>query len=194
MIAIGTTGMLTGGALSVWQSGSIDLWRGLNSSVVDGYWVGDLDVGSSEADLQVRARIARKGLYALKRSEAVYYTRSLDDSGRPLDASCTYRLSGYEIPARWWSITLYDDESFLARNDDKAHSINSETIEYSANAWEAKIGPVEPSSGPIAGNLLSTKGTTSFDLTLRLYEPIKAFPAGAVEAGFPKLERLACEV
>jgi len=76
-------------------------------------WNGSLDQGSSDASPYVRARIARHGLLAMAKSEAIYFTRATDDAGSPLRETCRYRLSGGPLPAGWWSVTLYNADNFL---------------------------------------------------------------------------------
>lgn len=182
-------GLVAGGAASLWQSGSANAQIGVRTRVVDRHWMTDLDIGSEDAGMLLRARIARKGLYALKRSEAVYFTRSVDDSGRRFDAACTYRLSGGALPAAWWSITLYDKEQFLARNGDDAASVNPETLPAVRGSWEVLVGAEPPSDGA----WLSTRGAGAFDLTLRLYEPEDAVASGEVATRFPSIARLHCQ-
>lgn len=182
-------GLVAGGATSLWQSGPTNAQIGQRTRVVDRHWMTDLDIGSEDAGMVLRARTARKGLYALKRSEAVYYTRSDDNSGRRFDAACTYRLSGGALPAAWWSITLYDEAQFLARNGNDAASVNSETLPTVRRSWEVVVGAEPPSDGA----WLSTRGAGAFDVTLRLYEPADAVTSGEVVTGFPSIERLHCE-
>ena len=106
-------GLAIGGASALILAG---IWpRGApmaNSSTVDvDGWRSDFAVGSEAADPYTRARVARHGLLALAKSEAVYFTRSTDDRGKQLREECIYELSGEGQPARWWSITLYDGDS-----------------------------------------------------------------------------------
>ncbi len=180
---VACAGLLTGAGFSLWQSGQ----SGMSS--VDGQWMTNPDIGSAEADGMLRARVARSGLFALTRNEAVYYVRSTDDSDARLDPACSYRLSGGALPASWWSVTLYDEAHFLARNTDDAASINADMPGLVADGWSALIGPDRPGSGDA---WLSTSGAVSFDLTLRLYEP--DLPALGLSAGaaFPALEKLSC--
>ena len=183
-------GLALGGASALFAAG---IWpRGTAmapSSAVDiEGWRGDLAVGSNAADPYTRARIARHGLLALAKSEAVYFTRSTDDRGDPLREDCTYRISGGGQDAQWWSITLYDADSRLPMNEDDALSIDaSETGE---GAWAATIAAVEP---PDAFHWISSRNGGTFDLTLRLYVPSQAVlddPATAVNP--PRISRLSC--
>jgi hypothetical protein len=163
-----------------------------------GGWRSDFAIGSQAADPYTRARVARHGLLALAKSEAVYFTRAVDDAGAPLREACTYRLTTGAMPAGWWSITLYNGESLLPDNTDEALSINAaqdsvarvgdETI---GRGVAATIAPRRPKDG---GLWISSRNAGRFDLTLRLYMPtgeLLADPAGTLDP--PKIERLTCE-
>ncbi|WP_170003986.1 DUF1214 domain-containing protein [Pseudopontixanthobacter vadosimaris] len=190
IILLALTGLAAGGASALWAAG---LWPGrsaLGFSDVDvGGWRSDWAIGGAAADPYLRARIARHGLLALSREEAVYLTRQTDEAGRPLTERCSYRLTGGRQPAGWWSITLYDAESRLPMNNDEALSIDATKTE-DANRWTALIAPRDPGDG---GNWLSSRAAGQFDLTLRLYRPtaqVLSDPEGAIPA--PRIERLSC--
>lgn len=151
-------------------------------------WRSDFAIGSRAADPYVRARVARHGLLALAKSEAVYFTRVTDDEGAPLREACTYRLAGGAMPAAWWSVTLYDARSMLPANTDGALSLDASRA--GTGAWEAIIAPERP-AGP--GHWVSSRKAGTFDLTLRLYLPepaLLADPATTLQP--PRIERLRC--
>ena len=168
LLAALLVGLAIGGASALMLSG---IWprggsiSGVNEIDVEG-WRSDFSVGSEAADPYTRARIARHGLLALAKSEAVYFTRSTDDRGRRLREGCTYRISGGDQPARWWSITIYDAESRLPMNTDEALSIDAS--EAGDGPWAAIIAPRRP---PEATHWVSSRNAGTFDLTLRLYVP-----------------------
>ena len=182
-LLVSALGLLTGGAVSWWQSGQT------RDTSVAGFWSTDPDIGSANPDGLLRARVARVGLFALTRDEAVYFSRAADDAGAPLDPACTYRLSGGSLPAGWWSVTLYAEDSFLARNADQAASVNAQSPGLNPTAWTASIGPTRPADGT---PWLSTRATRSFDLTLRLYEPEPSVFEPGASLTFPTLTRLSC--
>ncbi len=174
---------------ALWMAGLWPAGRSLAFGDVDvGGWRSDFAIGSKAADPYTRARVARHGLLALAKSEAVYLTRSFDDSGAPLREACTYRLSGGAMPAGWWSVTLYDAQSMLPANTDSALSIDAERA--GDGAWEAVIAPQRPEG---AAHWISSRSAGTFDLTLRLYMPdakLLADPETALAA--PRLARLSC--
>jgi hypothetical protein len=178
-----TAGLACGAAVSLWQSGQA------HDTVAAGYWSTDPDIGSAEADGLLRARVARVGLFALTRQEAVYYSRTVDEAGAGLDPACTYVLSGGRLPAGWWSVTLYAEDSFLARNTDGAASVNAETPGLNPDGWRVEVGPTRPEDGT---PWLSTRATRGFDLTLRLYEPDASVLSSPSALSFPTLTRISC--
>ncbi len=175
---------------ALWMAGLWPAGRSLAFGDVDvGGWRSDFAIGSKAADPYTRARVARHGLLALAKSEAVYLTRSLDDAGAPLREACTYRLSGGAMPAGWWSVTLYDAQSMLPANTDSALSIDAERA--GDGPWEAVIAPQKPEG---AVHWISSRSAGTFDLTLRLYMPdaaLLADPETALDP--PRLARLSCE-
>ena len=191
IIVIVVTGFAAGGASALWAAGLWPSRSALGFSDVDvGGWRSDWAIGGAAADPYLRARIARHGLLALSREEAVYLTRQTDDAGRALSERCSYRLTGERQPAGWWSITLYDVESRLPMNEDNALSIDATKTE-DADRWTAIIAPRDPGG---EGNWLSSRAAGQFDLTLRLYRPtaqVLADPEATILA--PRVERLSCE-
>lgn len=151
-------------------------------------WRSDFAIGSKAADAYTRARVARHGLLALARSEAVYFTRTADDDGAPLREACAYRLSGGAMPAGWWSVTLYDAASMLPANTDGALSIDASRA--GTGAWEAVIAAQRPEG---TDHWISSRKAGTFDLTLRLYMPELAVIATPMTALVPpRIERLGC--
>lgn len=151
-----------------------------------GGWHWSRATGSESADMYTRAVVAREGILALTADEALYLTLSRDENGRPLDESCVYELSGPEIPARWWSVTLYARDNFLARNSDHAFSIDATEL-GGAPTWSARIAPVR---GDAIAWISSRNARSGFSLTLRAYNPEASFPRDA--GALPRLRTLSC--
>jgi hypothetical protein len=153
-----------------------------------GAWNYSRAAGSEAAGPYTRAIIAREGLLALSAREARYYTLWQDDQGDPLRESCIYELAGRAIAARWWSVTLYADDSFLAQNDDHAASIDASRITIGQDgAWRARISPVR---GDAEYWLSSRNARRDFSLTLRVYNPTRDFQA--TPDTLPTLTRSSC--
>jgi hypothetical protein len=183
-------GSLLGIGSALWLAGLWPEGRSLAFGNVDvGGWRSDFAIGSEAADPYTRARVARHGLLALAKSEAVYFTRATDDTGAALSNRCHYRLSGGPMPAGWWSVTLYDGQSMLPANSDGALSIDASRADK--GAWEALIAPQRPDDGSL---WISSRGAETFDLTLRIYMPSAALlenPSAALTP--PRIERISCE-
>ncbi|HEY5337566.1 MAG TPA: DUF1214 domain-containing protein [Rhizomicrobium sp.] len=155
--------------------------------VSDGPWKTNLLIGNSGGDMMTRAAVAMHGLLALNRSETVYYSTYTDNSGANLDGACTYRLSGRDLPARWWSITVYGADDFLIANPQNRYSISRTSVTRDASGgFVATIAP--KASGP---NALPTNGET-FNLTLRLYNPAAGVVADPAHVALPSIKRVSC--
>ena len=171
------------------------LWPGMKpldfgNVEVDG-WRSDFAIGSEAADPYTRARVARHGLLALAKSEAVYFTRTTDAGGNPLRQECEYALLGGDMPAQWWSITLYNAESYLPDNADDALSVDATSGGGETEEWDALISSDRPEPGI---NWISSRNAGKFDLTLRLYVPNEAlFDNPAAVFAPPIVERLSCK-
>jgi hypothetical protein len=152
-------------------------------------WSGSRTTGSSEAGVLLRARVALTGLLALNRSQAIYFTRKVDDLGEPLREDCHYRLSGGVLPGRWWSVTAYASDDFLPQNRDDALSVDaSEVTSDGQGRWQAAAGPTrEPGLAWI-----STRNAGNFDLTLRIYNPTAEAQRDFASITFPAVERISC--
>lgn len=151
-----------------------------------GGWHFSRAAGSTSADLYTRAIIAREGLLALSAREAVYFSLYEDDHGDPLTESCVYELRGLPLDARWWSVTLYADDNFLAQNNDNAASIDATRI-GNDRPWTARIAPVR---GNAAYWLSSRAARRGFLIMLRVYNPQQDFRPSA--EALPMLTRLSC--
>ncbi|WP_240310857.1 DUF1214 domain-containing protein [Altererythrobacter sp. ZODW24] len=184
----GLVGLAIGGVSAMAMAGLLPTDRRTGGDIELNGWFGDFTMGSADADAYFRARIARHGLLALANTETVYFTRSTDDAGKPLQEDCTYRISGGTLPARWWSVTLYNDENFLPDNTGQALSFDA--TRAGEGEWSAIIAKSKPEDG---SNWISSKAAGDFDLTLRLYVPddgVLTDPEGMIDA--PSIEYLSC--
>ncbi len=188
-------GLVLGGGLglltALWMGGIIGKGVSLGGQIDAGGWHSDWTIGSNAANPWTRARVARHGLLALNKDEAVYFTRATDSAGDRLTESCTYRVSGGQMPALWWSITLYDATSYLPANKDRALSFDQTKAaeEGDQAAWSFLIS----AEGPQAGGWVSSHRAGNFDLTLRLYKPsaeLIADPEAVLSP--PLVEKLSC--
>ena len=65
-----------------------------NAWQINGCWRYNTDIGSRTIGLYDRAAVARSGLFALNKSETIYFTAGKDDQGQPLTSAHDYRIEG----------------------------------------------------------------------------------------------------
>ena len=188
LLLCGTAGVVLGAAGALWsvRAGS----RGVQTAL--GPWTTGRDFGSVRASAYTRAVVALGGLLALPAHEARYYTAAIDDAGRPLDGRCRYRLSGGAVPAKWWSVTLYDAAGYLVGNEAGRYSVGSVSLTPpEAARWTIAVAPDAPSNGS-ATRWLPTGGIDRFQLTLRAYLPVDGGRGDLTPAQLPAIVREAC--
>lgn len=137
----------------------------LGASSAIGPWTTGKDYGTASAGAYTRAVVALRGILALPAHEARYYNAAVDSAGEPLDGKCRYRLSGRAIPAKWWSVTLYDHQGYLVPNQAKTFSVESARVP-NPGGWTIEVAPAQQ-----AGLWLPTGRIDRFELTLRTYLP-----------------------
>lgn len=179
--------MLAGVAL-----GAVSAWAALSvaAPAVERYgqWSHSRLAGAEAAGPYTRAIVAREGLLALSARQALYFTLDRDEHGGRLDEGCVYQITASPLAARWWSVTLYADDNFLARNNDYAPSVDAtRTLAAADGSWSARISPVR---GESANWISSRAAGRGFSLTLRVYNPTPEFHP--TEAGLPRLTTLSC--
>lgn len=153
-----------------------------------GAWSIDLGGGGDDAGPYQRAVTAVQGLLALAEEEAVYFVATDDDAGEGLRDDCVYRVTGGDLPATWWSVTLYDG-LYLPENGDEHLSVDATSVEVAADgAWSAYLGP----SPDVRGDWISTRGADRPNLVLRLYVPDGSVLADPTTVPVPRITRLAC--
>lgn len=155
--------------------------------VTNGPWRTSLATGSAEAGPYLRLVIAVAGLLALNREEAIYFMAATDSSGEPLSGACTYRVSGIQPPARWWSITAYGDDFYLIPNDQGVYSASPANLVTEDDRFVLDVGP-----RPSGENWIPTGSARHFDLTLRLYNAGPEVAADPTGIELPAIEKVGC--
>ncbi|WP_456329293.1 DUF1214 domain-containing protein [Archaeoglobus sp.] len=151
-------------------------------TVKNGAWKANLLAGSEKADIYTRAAIALNALFALNRSEAVYFIAHTDSNFNPLRLHCDYRIEGGELPARWWSITVYGLDLFLIPNEYDIYAVTSESVEWNNGKWVVKLSQKYQD-----GNWIPLRGEGNFILVLRLYNPDKTVYESPQSIELPKI-------
>ena len=160
-----------------------------DGQIANGPWTTSLGYGTKATDAVTRAAVARAGLLALPAKETVYWSAKSDVAGAALDGNCRYSLSGTALDARWWSVTIYDQAGYLVANPANSWSVNGANVALDAKGeWRVTIAPTKPAEGAW---LPGIKGQP-FHLTLRMYNPGKAFRADPAKAVLPKIVKEGC--
>ncbi|MGB5950432.1 MAG: DUF1214 domain-containing protein [Parvibaculum sp.] len=161
----------------------------LSGNVAVGPWGTGTSFGSAEADMYTRARVALFGLFALDKKETMYYTALHDSDGGELSGSCTYRVEGKDLAARWWSITAYGPDSFLIPNEANIYSYAMTTVKREADgSYIIRVSPEKQE-----GNWLPVKAGEKFDLTARFYNPEASVYANPAAAELPRIVKESCK-
>ena len=194
-VSAGVIGAVLGTVSAFLIAGLLPIGPQLGGAVAINNWTSDWSIGSESANPYVRARVARHGLLALTKEEAVYFTRTTDDDGEPLREACVYRVEGATFPAEWWSITLYDGDSRLPMNTDERLSFDQTQANKAFREGEEWLFDVRSQAlGDDTRPWVSSKNAGAFDLMLRLYRPsseLIAEPEGILTP--PSIRRLSCD-
>ncbi|GAM97531.1 hypothetical protein U91I_01157 [alpha proteobacterium U9-1i] len=169
------------GVASAW--GALEFGRASFADSV-GQWSYSRAAGSRTADPYTRAIVAREGLLALNAREAQYFSLTRDASGAPLRESCIYELAGDDLAARWWSVTLYASDNFLAQNGDHAEAVDSTRLQ---GPWRVRVAPVR---GEAAYWLSSRAAARGFVLMLRVYNADDGWRP--TDSELPRLATVSC--
>jgi hypothetical protein len=159
----------------------------VGGAVTDGPWHTNLSAGSAEGGPYLRAAVAVHGLLALNRSETIYYGAARDGRGEAFDSNCTYRISGRDPPARWWSITAYGADDYLIPNPANRYSVSLNSVKRRADgsfAITVARQSREPNWIPVANG--------AFSLSLRLYNPQASVAANPASVALPAIEKVSC--
>ena len=184
LLICGAVGLVLGGGAAVLsvRAGALD------GGERAGPWMTGRDFGTAQATRFTRAVVALRGLLALPAREARYYTAVTDDAGRPLEGKCRYRITGGALPARWWSLTLYDRAGYLVPNPAGQYSLGSAGLPLAEAArWTAVAAPDRQ-----PGHWLPTGGIDRFELTLRAYLPADGGTGNFTQKQLPSIVREGC--
>jgi hypothetical protein len=157
--------------------------------VANGAWHTSQAFGSSRADWYTRALVARTGLFALNRSETIYFIAQSDNSGRPLHSGCEYSIEGRDLNTRWWSLTAYGEDHFLIPNKEKRYSINGHNVMAEAGGrFKITLSPT-----PKGSNWLPAGDQDQIYLALRLYNPEPEIYKNIGRIQLPSIIRAECK-
>ena len=154
-----------------------------------GSWTAWPKTGTADADPYARASIARTGELPIALGDGVSFTARADDDGKPLDGRCDVVLSGVTPAARFWTLTLYNNNGELVANSLNRHGFTSqEIVRRSDGSFEIVVGP---RASP--GNWLPTGGIERYALMLRLYDtPVGVATRTQRDAPMPSIATVGC--
>lgn len=152
-------------------------------------WTAWPNVGAPENDPYARAIVARTGDVPLAQGEGIAFHALVDDDGRALDAACVYRIAGETPAARYWTLTITDEEGRLVRTPQGRPSLTSAEILRQEDATFV----IWLSRRPRSGNWLQLPERGPVQPILRLYDtPVSAAFGWLAEGGLPKVTRVSC--
>jgi hypothetical protein len=146
-------------------------------------WLVNLDAGNYGTNYLLRAGVAKFGLGANSPEEAVYPSTFTDNQGQKLTGTNNYLIhfdKGQTPPVNaFWSITLYNNKSYLAENPINRYSISQHTegLKYNPDgSLDIYIQHASPGADKESNWLPSPSG--EFNLVLREYNPQDAILKG----------------
>lgn len=158
------------------------------AAIKNGAWNVNLAIGSKQAGMYTRAVVARIGLFALNKSEAIYFSASTDDDGQPLHSGCDYRIEGNDLDARWWSITVYGADQFLIPNEKNRYAYNGKNVKREKDGSYQ----IHVSSAPKEKNWLPAGNEKQLHFLLRLYNPEKSIYENSGKVKLPHIVKEGC--
>lgn len=174
--------------------GGVTAWVGIfhwerTNWVRNGPWLTNELLGSKDLDMYSRAYVAVKYLFALNKTETLYYAAYTDERGKALKTDCDYVIHGESLPARWWSITAYGEDQFLIPNKADRYSVSSDDIAATGeSAYKIHLSTQEKD-----GFWIPTGGPgRRFSLVLRLYNPEPAVYEKPSSYPLPRIVREEC--
>jgi len=133
--------------------------------VQNGPWTTSSKIASVEESMYLRAYLALYYLFALPKTEVIYFIAEKDSDGNPLQSEYDYEIIGEKLPARYWSITMYAHDHFLVPNEVNRFNFNLETIQYNPDG----TFKILTSSTKQNQNWLPSPKNGKFQLAVRLY-------------------------
>ncbi len=154
-----------------------------------GAWTARPRTGTADIDPYSRATITRNGELPIGTGDGVAFTALRDDNKKALDGRCDIVVSGVTPPARFWTLTLYDNKGHLVANTLERYGFTSQEIVRGADGgFEIRIA-----SRSRAGNWLPTGGIERYSLMLRLYDtPVGVATRTKRDAPMPAIATVGC--
>lgn len=154
-----------------------------------GAWTARPRIGTPEANPYARASVIRSGQLPLGTGDGIAFIANADDNRQPLDGRCDISVSGVTPPARFWTLTLYDNKGHLLANALQRYGFTSEEIVRNADGSFV----IRLAARARSGNWLPTGGIERYQLMLRLYDtPVGIGTRTQRDAPMPTITRTGC--
>ena len=147
----------------VYKSNYIGVYNGNSWMTVKG-------IGAKDADPLLKALISKIGIFTNSKEEAIYYQAYAGDPRLPMNGSHHYQIKGNKnLPATWWSCTLYNNENYLFANPENRYAFANFNVDADPDgAFVIDIASTKPEG---ARNWLPAPAGEDIAVTLRIYEP-----------------------
>ncbi|WP_377295293.1 DUF1214 domain-containing protein [Rhizobium sp. SG2393] len=154
-----------------------------------GPWTAFPQAQTADADPYAKAHRARAGALLLGGAEGLAFYARTDSKGMPLDAGCTYEISGQTPAARFWTLHVTGpDDRPVALEAGLPTAINSWTVLRRADTSFSLT--LSHKAQPDNWVALPDKGR--FALTLTLLDTPTAGSSGVVELDMPGIVKTGC--
>jgi len=154
-----------------------------------GAWTARPRIGTVDVDPYSRATITRNGELPIGTGDGIAFTANADDKKKPLDGRCDVVVSGVTPPARFWTLTIYDNKGHLVANALQRYGFTSEEVVRGADG----IFEIRIASRARSGNWLPTGGIERYQLMLRLYDtPVGVATRTKRDAPMPQIATVGC--
>ena len=180
--------LVAGIALGLGSAAAAISQLGIGSAVQIGPWQTPIDAGGPNRGAYLRAAAALRATLALSRQEAIYFRATKDSQGHSLRGACTYTVHGPDLPARWWSITLYGADHYLIANPANRYATASLNATHTPGGGFA----ITVSPTPHPGDWLDTARTENIVLLTRLYQPRPGAAASPAQIAMPSIDLQGC--
>jgi hypothetical protein len=136
-------------------------------------WKTAKGIGSPDANALTRAVIAKIGLFANSKEEAIYFAAYPGNPDEDMYGDRYYRIiSKKPIQASWWAITLYNDRRFLVDNVENRYSFTTfNVVRERDGSFVIDVAPSKPEG---AKNWLPAPKGERIHVILRVYHPAPA--------------------
>jgi hypothetical protein len=148
---------------------------------VNGWHIPKMNIAAFGTDYETRAFIALIAFGANLPEDAIYPTSFVDSEGKPLHGSNRYVLHfepGLTPPVNsFWSITMYDPDSFFVENSISRYAISSwmDLRHNGDGSLDIYVQNESPGGDKEANWLPAPQG--GFNVTMRMYWPKDKFPS-----------------